>query len=67
MLELGDWNLDGTLDQYAGHDLRLGAAIVLPTPQDRLTIGYAPQAGPGTGLDQTAVVYLRVNAEERQT
>ena len=67
VLELGDWNLDGTLDQYAGHDLRLGAAIVLPTPQDRLTIGYAPPAGPGTGLDQTAVVYLRVNAEERQT
>jgi hypothetical protein len=67
VLELGDWNLDGTLDQYAGYDLRLGAAIVLPTRQDRLTIGYAPPAGPGTGFDQTAVVYLRVNAEERQT
>jgi hypothetical protein len=67
LLELGDWNADGTLDQYTGYDLRLGAPIVLPTWHDRLTITYAPPAGPATGLDQTAVVYLRVNAVERQT
>jgi hypothetical protein len=61
-LELGDWNTDGSIDQYTGFDRRLDQAIALPTQLDRLSITYTPPPGPSTGLDQTAVVYLRVNA-----
>jgi hypothetical protein len=61
-LDLGDWNTDGVVDQYAGFDRRLDEPITLGTRLDRLSITYTPPPGPSTGLDQTAVVYLRVNA-----
>src|SRR5262249_42727882 len=69
-VDMGDWNVDGAVDEYTSHDLRLPAPIVLSTWRDRLAITYLPEVpppGPTSGLDQTAVVYLRVNAGERQT
>ncbi|WP_157357406.1 hypothetical protein [Amycolatopsis nigrescens] len=60
-LDLGDWNTDGVVDSYAGFDRPLDQPIVLPTWSDRLICSYLPP-GPGAGLDQTAVVYLRVNS-----
>ncbi|GAA1954001.1 hypothetical protein [Amycolatopsis minnesotensis] len=60
-LELGDWDTDGAVDGYAGFDRSFDAPIVLPTWSDRLICSYLPPGG-GTGLDQTAVVYLRVNS-----
>jgi hypothetical protein len=69
-LDMGDWNADGAVDEYTSHELVLPTPIVLPTWRDRLAITYVPQVpppGPTSGLDQTAVVYLRVNAGERQT
>lgn len=59
--ELGDWDTDGAADTYTGTDRRLGAPLRLPTAADRFEVRYAPPPGPTTGLDQTAVVYLRVN------
>ena len=47
-------------DDYVGHDRLLDEPIVLATRDDRLEISYTPPPGPATGLDQTAVVYLRV-------
>ncbi|PVU82793.1 hypothetical protein DDP54_06960 [Cellulomonas sp. WB94] len=58
---LGDWDTDGTPDAYTGVDRRLDAPVRLAHPTDRFEIAYAPPPGPATGLDQTAVVYLRVN------
>jgi hypothetical protein len=60
-LSLGDWDADGTPDVYTGFERRLDPVIEL-SGGDRLTISYLPPPGPGIGLDQTAVVYLRVNA-----
>ncbi|QTE31450.1 hypothetical protein J4E96_09920 [Pengzhenrongella sicca] len=59
-LELGDWDADATPDAYTAFDRRLDDALVLPTAADRFTLTYTPPGG-GAGLDQTAVVYLRVN------
>ena len=59
---LGDWDSDGTLDAYTGTDRRLDAPIDLASASDRFEIRYTPPPGPVTGLDQTAVVYLRVDA-----
>lgn len=61
-LELGDWDADGAVDQYTGFDRVLDPPIELPTWADRLIVRYTPPPGPATGLDQTAVVYLRVNS-----
>ncbi|WP_020579061.1 hypothetical protein [Actinopolymorpha alba] len=61
-LDLGDWNTDGTTDSYTGYDRCLDRPIVLAGPDDRLTVTYTASPGPSTGLDQTAVAYLRVNA-----
>lgn len=55
---LGDWDTDGNLDAYSGADRRLTPPIVLASAADRFEIRYTPP-GPGPGLDQTAVVYLR--------
>ncbi|MEV8377674.1 hypothetical protein AB0P21_33355 [Kribbella sp. NPDC056861] len=60
-LKLGDWNLDTVPDEYAGFDRALDPAIELATRFDRLSITYS-----GPGLDQTAVVYLRLT-EKRET
>lgn len=57
---MGDWDTDGTTDAYTGTDRRLDAPIVLASAADRFEIRYTPPPGPATGLDQTAVVYLRV-------
>lgn len=54
-LELGDWNTDALPDQYAGFDRVLDQPIELAR-SDRLSVTYS-----GPGLDQTAVVYLRLN------
>lgn len=61
-LALGDLAADGTPDTYAGFSRSVTPPIVLPTSADRLTISYTPPPGPATGLDQTAVVYVRANA-----
>jgi hypothetical protein len=61
-LALGDWDTDGSADSYTGFDRRLDQPIELAGPEDRLIITYKAPPGPATGLDQTAVVYLRVNA-----
>lgn len=47
---------------YSGFDLHLTEPVLLGDDADRFTVSYDPPAGPSTGLDQTAVVYLRVNA-----
>jgi hypothetical protein len=59
--DLGDWDTDGVTDAYTGADRRLVEPLVLPSARDRFEIRYAPPPGPAPGLDQTAVVYLRVN------
>lgn len=61
-LAIGDWDTDAAPDVYSGFDRRLDEPIALTTAADRLTVTYTPPAGPATGLDQTAVVYLRVNS-----
>lgn len=60
-LEMGDWDTDSTVDAYTAFDRRLDEPVLLPTAADRFTVSYTPPPGPSTGLDQTAVVYLRVN------
>lgn len=55
-LELGDTDIDAVPDQYAGFDRVLDRSIGLPARSDRLSLTYA-----GPALDQTAVVYLRLN------
>jgi hypothetical protein len=60
-LALGDWDVDGAVDSYEAFDHVLDQPILLRTQADRLVITYAPPPGPATGLDQTAVVYLRAN------
>ena len=62
-LDLGDWDGDGSTDRYDGFDRRLDIPIELPGPSDVLTVTYTAP-GPSSGLDRTAVVYLRVNAPE---
>ncbi|GAA3816204.1 hypothetical protein [Cellulomonas soli] len=58
---MGDWDLDLVTDAYSGVVRRLDPAVVLPTGSHRLTVTYTPPPGPATGLDQTAVVYLRMD------
>lgn len=60
-LSLGDWDTDGVTDAYDAHDRRLDEPLVLATAADRFTVTYTPPPGPTPGLDQSAVVYLRVN------
>ncbi|MEU3461959.1 hypothetical protein ABZ721_18710 [Streptomyces sp. NPDC006733] len=59
-LTMGDWNVDLVPDEYAGFDRQLDPPIVLSTRSDRLSITYSEP-----GLDQTAVVYLRLT-EKRE-
>jgi hypothetical protein len=59
--ELGDWDADGAADAYTGFSRRLDQPLLLASAADRFEIRYAPPPGPATGLDQTAVTYLRVN------
>ena len=59
---LGDWDVDGVADAYSGAERLVAPAVPLPTAADRFEISYTPPVGPGPGLDQTAVVYLRVGA-----
>lgn len=60
-LEMGDWDTNLTVDAYTAFERRLDEPVLLPTAADRFTVSYTPPPGPSTGLDQTAVVYLRVN------
>lgn len=60
-LSLGDWDIDGTVDDYTGTDRRIDAPIALASAAERFELRYTPPAGPATGLNQTAVIYLRVN------
>ncbi|WP_020392160.1 hypothetical protein [Kribbella catacumbae] len=60
-LTLGDWNVDTVPDEYARFDRVLDPPIELLARTDRLSITYS-----GPGLDQTAVVYLRLT-EKRET
>ena len=59
---LGDWDTDGALDAYTGADRRLAPPIVLASAADRFEIRYT-RPGPGSGLEQTAVVYLRAGQQ----
>ncbi len=59
-LVLGDLDANGMPDTYEGFDRRLDPVMEL-SAGDRLTLTYLPP-GPGPALDQTAVVYLQVNA-----
>ena len=63
-IALGDWDLDGVTDTYAGFDRRLDPAIDLPGSDDVLAVSYVAPPGPSSALDQTAVVYLRVDAPD---
>jgi hypothetical protein len=63
-LALGDWNGDGSTDSYLGFDRRLDEPVELRTSGDLLIVAYQAPPGPLTGLDRTAVVYLRVNAPD---
>jgi len=63
-LALGDWDQDGSTDSYTGFDRRLDEPLELRTSGDLLTVTFRSPPGPSTALDQTAVVYLRVNTPE---
>ncbi|MEO1092839.1 MAG: hypothetical protein AAFX81_19630 [Pseudomonadota bacterium] len=52
---LGDWNTDGTLDQFAPHRLDFGQPIELASHRDLFTITYAQPA-----FAVSAILYLRV-------
>lgn len=54
---LGDWNLDGRLDEYQGFALALDPPVHLAEVSERLEVTYANGTEP---LDQVAVVYLRL-------
>jgi hypothetical protein len=56
---LGDWDLDGTTDEYHSYGLAFDPALRLPMSGDRLELVYGSGEEP---LDQTAVVYLRARA-----
>ncbi|HEX2028744.1 MAG TPA: hypothetical protein VHF25_12190 [Nitriliruptorales bacterium] len=56
--ELGDWDTDGTPDSYSQFDRTVDPAVRLTDPRDRFEITYSTTGG----LDQQAVVYLRINA-----
>jgi hypothetical protein len=57
-LALGDWDVDGNRDTYDLLDLAIDPPVRLTGPADRLEVAYGTTAG----LDQPAVIYLRVNA-----
>ncbi|MBZ2199666.1 hypothetical protein [Occultella gossypii] len=57
--DLGDWDTDGTVDAYSGAARRLTTPILLAAGE-RFEITYTPP-GASPGLDQTAVVYLRLS------
>ena len=53
-LTLGDWNVDGTLDEYTARSLALTPTIRLTDNRDRFEITYQNAA-----LNQVGVVYVR--------
>jgi hypothetical protein len=57
-IELGDWDEDAVLDPYDGFRLGLSPMVHLPGPTDRFEITYSDTGG----LDEQAVLYIRVNA-----
>jgi hypothetical protein len=57
-IELGDWDEDAVLDTYDGFRLGLIPVVHLPRPTDRFEIAYSDP----DGLDEQAVLYVRVNA-----
>jgi hypothetical protein len=63
-LALGDWDQDGSTDSYTGFDRRMDEPLELRASSDLLTVTFRAPPGPSTALDQTAVVYLRVNAPD---
>jgi hypothetical protein len=54
---LGDWDADGTPDDFRNFELVLPAAVDLKSSVDRFEVRYADGQQP---LDQIAIVYLRV-------
>jgi hypothetical protein len=57
-IELGDWDEDAVLDTYDGFRHELDPVLNLPNPTDRFEITYSDTGG----LDEQAVLYIRVNA-----
>jgi hypothetical protein len=57
-VELGDWDLNGVVDNYQIRPLTFAAAIGLPRFADRFEISYQTVL-PATGFDHQAVLYLR--------
>jgi hypothetical protein len=57
-LALGDWDEDDDRDTYDLLDLAVDPPVRLTGPADRLEFAYGSTAG----LDQPAVIYLRINA-----
>jgi hypothetical protein len=55
-LQMGDWNLDDTTDEYQGFELMLDPPVHLAQVFDRLELTYGNGDEP---LDQVAVIYLR--------
>ena len=55
-IEMGDWDLDDTVDDYQPRSLTLNPAIELPTAEDRLEVIHQHNF-----LDQVAVIYLRLS------
>ncbi len=58
-VQLGDWDLDDTPDDYQGFELALDPPVTLPGVIDRLEVAYGDGTEP---LDQVAVLYLRLKA-----
>ncbi len=56
-LQLGDWDLDSTPDDYQNFELALDPPVTLPGVFDRLEVTYRDGTEP---LDQVAVFYLRL-------
>ncbi len=55
---LGDWDLDGALDEYRMFELAISPAITLSAAGDRLEVSYGNGNEP---LNQIAVLYLRAS------
>jgi hypothetical protein len=55
-LQMGDWNLDNTTDEYQGFELMLDPPVHLTRVFDRLELTYGNGNEP---LGQVAVIYLR--------
>lgn len=55
-IEMGDWDLDTTLDAYQPRSLPLDPAVELPTTDDRFELIHQ-----NNSLDQVAVIYLRLS------